>query len=142
MIVVDTNLLTAFCSPTDLTAVAEAVWETDSDWHAPALWASEFRNAVVQRVRRGFLPAAASRQLMEKARLSIPPQNSHVPPDENVFDFSLKSGCGAYDCEFVAVAELLNVPFVTWDKLVLKQFPHRAVPPEAFVLYHRNKRHP
>lgn len=139
MIVVDTNLLTAFCTPSNLAPIAEAVWEMDSDWHAPALWTSEFRNVIVQHVRRGFISGTASHPLMEKARLSIPLQNTHVPMDEKVLDFSLKSGCSAYDCEFVAVAESLNVPFVTWDKLVLAKFPDRAVQPEAFVNYHRHK---
>lgn len=34
------------------TADAEAVLERDAEWAAPVLWRSEFRNALIQLVRR------------------------------------------------------------------------------------------
>jgi len=137
VIVVDTNILAAFCLPSSLSTTADQVWEIDADWQAPALWISEFKSVILQHIRRGLVPAASRMVLMKKARLCVPPSNTHTPEDERVLDLALKSGCSPYDCEFVAVAESLNTPFITWDKVVLKQFPHRAVPPEAFVSYHR-----
>ncbi|HJT24413.1 MAG TPA: type II toxin-antitoxin system VapC family toxin [bacterium] len=139
MIVVDTNILAAFCVPSSLSSTAEQVWKIDPDWQAPSLWASEFKSVILQNVRKGHVPAASSMTLMRKARLCVPSLNTHIPDDERVLDLAFKSGCSPYDCEFVAIAEALNVPFVTWDKLVLRQFPNVTVPPEAFVAYHRSK---
>jgi predicted nucleic acid-binding protein len=38
-----------------------------------------------------------------------------------------RSGCSAYDCEFVALAQSLGIPLVTVDKHVLRQFPGVAI---------------
>ena len=37
------------------------------------------------------------------------------------------SPCAAYDCEFVAVAQALDLPLVTADKRLLAAFPGTAV---------------
>jgi predicted nucleic acid-binding protein len=34
--------------------------------------------------------------------------------------------CSAYDCEFVALAQNLNVQLITMDKQILKDFPTTA----------------
>jgi predicted nucleic acid-binding protein len=39
-----------------------------------------------------------------------------------------QSKCSAYDCEFVALARSLNVPLITMDKQILKDFPTTAKP--------------
>jgi predicted nucleic acid-binding protein len=36
------------------------------------------------------------------------------------------SHCSAYDCEFVAAAQLLAVPLVTEDRAILMAFPDLA----------------
>ena len=45
----------------------------------------------------------------------------------HVLRLAAESGCSAYDCEFVALAQDLNVPLVTVDKQVLSQFPDVAI---------------
>lgn len=50
MIVVDSNVVACLYLPGDLTAGAEALLESDSDWVAPLLWRSEFRN-----IRAGYM---------------------------------------------------------------------------------------
>ena len=37
------------------------------------------------------------------------------------------SGCTAYDCEFVALADVHQVPLVTVDRRILKTFPKLAI---------------
>lgn len=37
-----------------------------------------------------------------------------------------RSGCSAYDCEYVAVARRLDVALVTEDRRLLKAFPETA----------------
>lgn len=49
-----------------------------------------------------------------------------------VLALALKSGCGAYDCEFVWLASHLRVPLVTADKRILAAFPSVALSIEAF----------
>lgn len=44
-----------------------------------------------------------------------------------------RSGCSTYDCEFVALAQDLNVLLVTTDRLVLKAFPAIATTPASYV---------
>jgi predicted nucleic acid-binding protein len=33
------------------------------------------------------------------------------------------SSCSAYDCEFVALAQYLDIPLITEDKKILRDFP-------------------
>ena len=37
-----------------------------------------------------------------------------------------QSNCSAYDCEFVALAKSLQMPLVTMDKKVAREFPEHA----------------
>jgi predicted nucleic acid-binding protein len=39
----------------------------------------------------------------------------------------------AYDCEFVALAQYLNVPLVTADKKILREFPEVATSLDSLV---------
>ncbi|MCI0435521.1 MAG: hypothetical protein L0271_18030 [Gemmatimonadetes bacterium] len=55
-----------------------------------------------------------------------------LPNGEHVLHLAADSGCSAYDCEFVAVARDLDVPFVTLDPAVLKAFPGFAVDARRF----------
>jgi predicted nucleic acid-binding protein len=51
----------------------------------------------------------------------------------HVLSLAAQSGCSAYDCEFVALAQDLRVPLVTTDRQILKAFPTVAVSPAACV---------
>lgn len=42
------------------------------------------------------------------------------------------SRCSAYDCEFVALAQQLNVSLVTSDVKILKAFPETAISIESY----------
>ena len=52
---------------------------------------------------------------------------------EKVLELACDSGCTAYDCEYVALAQELGVPLVTTDKQVLRAFPKTAVSLEKFA---------
>lgn len=49
------------------------------------------------------------------------------PLSQDVLRLAESSGCTAYDCEFVAVAQQFGVPLVTLDQKVLKAFPATAI---------------
>jgi len=42
------------------------------------------------------------------------------------------SECSAYDCEFVALAQNLDVPLITSDKQIINDFPETAISIESF----------
>jgi predicted nucleic acid-binding protein len=50
-----------------------------------------------------------------------------------VLDLITESNYTAYDCEFVALANELNVQLVTADKQLLTRFPERTISLEEFV---------
>ena len=52
---------------------------------------------------------------------------------DHVLRLAVGSGCSAYDCEFVALAEDLGTRLVTVDRAVLGAFPSRAITPAAFA---------
>ena len=52
MIAVDTNVIADLYLESEFTARAEALLEIDSDWAAPLLWRSEFRNILAGATRR------------------------------------------------------------------------------------------
>mgnify|MGYP003578305971 FL=1 len=56
-----------------------------------------------------------------------------LPPYEKVLDLITESNYTAYNCEFVALANELNVQLVTADKQLLTRFPERIISLEEFV---------
>jgi predicted nucleic acid-binding protein len=52
---------------------------------------------------------------------------------DQVLRLAAESGCSAYDCEFVTVAQDLHVPLVTADRHLLRAFPATAVNLDEFV---------
>ena len=44
-----------------------------------------------------------------------------------------KSNCSSYDCEFIALAQYLNVQFVTQNKKILQEFPSITIPVVDFI---------
>jgi len=48
-------------------------------------------------------------------------------------ELALESGCSAYDCEFVALAEAAGVPLITGDRRIVERFPKIAQPLPDFI---------
>ena len=55
-------------------------------------------------------------------------QNEFDVSSAQVLALIEKSNCSSYDCEFVALAQHLNIQLVTQDKKVLREFPSVAIP--------------
>jgi predicted nucleic acid-binding protein len=128
VIVVDTNVLVYLYVRGQRTSEAEAVLARDPEWMAPILWRSEFRNTLTGLVRQRALQLSivdeAERQLSGREYTVV----SH-----RVLQLAARSGCSAYDCEFVALAQDLGTSLVTTDNQVLRAFPSLAIEPRAFV---------
>lgn len=133
MIVVDTNLIAALCFVSPRSEVAEAVWTQDGAWHAPGLWISELRNVALRYLRQGIANRKTCERALAWARRVIPATQTHTPEDRLVLELAIHSRCTAYDCEFVAIADQLDIPLLTWDNQILNAFPERAFEPETFL---------
>ncbi|MCA0241793.1 MAG: type II toxin-antitoxin system VapC family toxin [Proteobacteria bacterium] len=126
MIVVDTNVLAYLLIPGRHTGSAERLLEADPQWAAPRLWRSELRNVLATYVRAKLLELADAAVLYHRAALIIGADEYEVETTD-VLRLSRASGCSAYDCEYVALAEFLDLSFVTADAKLAKAFPKRAV---------------
>jgi predicted nucleic acid-binding protein len=126
VIVVDANILVALLIPGPRMAEAETLFEREPGWAAPFLCLSEFRNVLVGYVRRGEIPPARARALASAAEDLLKEREFRVASDQ-VLERAEASGCTAYDCEYVVLAEELGVPLVTSDRQVLRAFPEIAV---------------
>lgn len=125
MIVVDTNVIAYLLLPGEWTLSAEALLEHDSSWVAPSLWRSEFRNILAGYLRRGTLTYEQTLAVQLTAE-TILGGNERSVESRSVLQLVRDSRCSAYDCEFVAVAQQLEVTLYTMDSTVLAAFPDTA----------------
>jgi len=132
VIVADTNLLIYLYVQGQRTTESEAVLQQDAVWTAPLLWRSEFRNALIGLVRTDALQLEAAMSMIDEAERWLNGHEYSVV-SRQVLALASRSGCSAYDCEFVVLAQDLEVPLVTNDRQILKAFPTIAVSPSAFT---------
>lgn len=126
MIVVDVNVLAYLLIPGRYTKSAESLLEADAQWAAPRLWRSELRNILATYVRSKLMELADASALFQRASVLIGPEEYEVETSD-VLRLSKVSGCSAYDCEYIALAEFLDVNMVTADAKLAKAFQTRAV---------------
>lgn len=130
MIVVDTNVLAYLYLQGEYTAAAERLLSDHPEWAAPQLWRSEFRNILAGCIRRGMLDLQQAIALQREAEALLT-SSEYIVDSEAVLELVGDSDCSAYDCEFVALAQMLEVKLVTMDAKLLKAFTGTAVPLRA-----------
>jgi len=126
VIVADTNVIAYLWIPGVHTSQAESALRKDANWAAPLLWRSEFRNILTGYIRRNQISFDTAMQLMEEAEDHMRGREYTVS-STHVLNLVKKSPCSAYDCEFVALAEDLEVSLLTTDRKILSTFPSVAV---------------
>ena len=132
MIVVDTNVVVYLLLGGEKTAGARLAFRKDPLWAAPLLWRSEFRNVLAAYLRRGRLSRTDALEVMGEAEALFRGAEYSVESG-HVLRLASESGCSAYYCEFVALAQQLSVPLLTSDAQILKEFAETAVSLEAFA---------
>jgi predicted nucleic acid-binding protein len=132
MIVADANLIAYFVWPGPRSAESDAVWARDPVWVAPPLWLSELRNALSLGVRRGTHSVDAAVAAVARAVAVVEPAEPGIST-RAVLELAERSGCTAYDCEYVALATDLGARLVTSDRAILRAFPKVAVGPREFA---------
>jgi predicted nucleic acid-binding protein len=125
MIVVDVNVLAYLYLPGPFTAAVEKLLLRDTQWAAPRLWRSEFRNILATYMRKNLLTLEQANDIFKSAE-DLLSTNEYEVSSLQVLQLAKDSGCSAYDCEYVALARHLRIPLFTADKAVLKTFPDIA----------------
>ena len=126
MIVVDSNVLAYLYLPGEYSTAAEALLEQDSDWAAPILWRSEFRNILAGYLRRKAISFEQANSLQREAESLLEGAEFEVESFA-VLELVRDSDCSGYDCEFIALAMKLDTKLITTDKKLLRAFPKRAI---------------
>ena len=132
MIVVDTNILVYLGIDQQESQLCKAVYAADPKWVLPNLWEYEFRNVLASYVRFKKLRLEDAVGLLERTHDWLG-AGYECPDREAVLKMAVEFGCSAYDCEYVVLAKHLGVIWITYDRLLLKQFPAIAVHPKNFV---------
>lgn len=132
MIVVDTNTIAYFWIRGIYTKFAENLLKKDSEWIAPFLWRSEFRNVLAGYIRKNLLTLEEAEKLINSAEEQFKGKE-YLVASELVMDLVVSSNCSAYDCEYVALAKDFNSKLITSDKKILREFPMIAIPLKKFT---------
>ena len=125
MIVVDTNIIAYLYISGDKSSQAEQLLSFDSLWNAPILWRSEFRRVLSQYLRKGILSLDDILIIIQQAEKLLD-DNEFKVSSAHIMQLINSSTCSAYDCEFVALAQYLDIPLITADKKILREFPKVA----------------
>jgi predicted nucleic acid-binding protein len=132
MIAVDVNTIAChwFISPHS-NAIKE-LFSKDSDWVAPALWRSEFRNILANQIRFQKLALLDALEIWSGAEKMMK-RKELLTNTSSVLILVAESNCSAYDCEYIAVARHFNVNLITYDKQLIKEFPDIAMTAEQYL---------
>ena len=131
MIVADTNLIAYFLINSGFTPDATAVYRKDPEWIAPVLWRSELRNALIQSLRHSLLGLDDILIVMDRAEGLMKDKSYHMD-SSRILRLAADSGCSAYDCEFVALAQDMGIPMLTSDRALIAKFKPTVVSMKTF----------
>ncbi len=129
MIVVDTNVICYLLMPGERTAAAERLYRTDPEWIAPRLWLDELLNVLATSERQAFLDADQAAAILRDA-VDLMQDGTYEVPPERVLAIARRTGCSAYDSQFIALAEDRHLKLNTWDRKILERCPELAVAPK------------
>jgi predicted nucleic acid-binding protein len=126
MIATDTNTIAYLYLPTDQTDNVVSLLHTDSQWIAPLLWRSELRNVLAMYVRKSIIDLSTAIAIQAQAEQQLA-DNEYTVNSMDVLTLAQKSGCSAYDCEFVSLATSLSLKLITGDQKLIQTFPNIAM---------------
>jgi predicted nucleic acid-binding protein len=125
LIVADTNVIAYLAITSPYTPLAERLFLEDPDWIVPRLWRSEFRSVLSLYLRKSLMSLDEAIQV-QSAMEELFEGREYDIPSLDVLKLIDSSGCSAYDCEFVALANSAAVTMVTMDKKLARNFPETA----------------
>ena len=133
MIVADTNVVSyMYFDHPEYTPVVKKLLQSDKDWAAPLLWRSEFCHVIHKQVRANHVHEDEMCELLNYVTRDISIQD--VKPDyHEALTLAYHTGCTSYDCEYISVANILDIPLITFDKKLLRTFPNIAMQPADYL---------
>jgi predicted nucleic acid-binding protein len=132
VIIADTSLIACLAFRNEKAELAGVVCAADPVWAAPVLWRSEFRHALVKYIQRAGMSMDEAMRALQLAE-EIMDGREYQVSSGRVLELAARSKCTGFDCEYVALAQDLDVPLVTADAQILKAFPKTAVSLEKFA---------
>ncbi len=132
MIVVDTNIISYLYISGDRSQQSEDLLSFDSNWVAPILWRSEFRNVLAQYLRKTLLNLDEILLIIQQAEQLLTDHEYDIS-SAHIMQLVNSSQCSAYDCEFIALAQYLDVPLITADNKILREFPEIVKTAESYL---------
>jgi predicted nucleic acid-binding protein len=126
VIVADVNVIAYLYLPGKFSEKVEDLLLRDGEWAVPRLWRSEFRNILSTYMRQKLLTLDAAMAIDARAEALVA-DNEYDVSSLAVLKLAAESGCSAYDCEYVALAEHLDAKVVSADAKLRKAFPKRVV---------------
>jgi len=130
--VVDANIISYLYISGDRSQQSEDLLSFDFNWVAPILWRSEFRNVLAQYLRKNLLNMDEVLLIIQQAEELLSDHEYEIS-SAHIMQLVNSSQCSAYDCEFVALAQYLDVPLITTDKKILNEFPNIAIPVNSYI---------
>ena len=132
MIVVDTNIISYLYISGDRSQQSDDLLSYDPSWVAPILWRSEFRNVLARYLREKLLNMDDILLIIQQAEELLGNREYEIS-SAHIMQLVANSQCSAYDCEFVALAQYLDVPLITADKKIIHEFPGIANSVNAYI---------
>jgi predicted nucleic acid-binding protein len=127
VIIVDANVLAIFYLPGPQTDDALRLAEREPEWASSALVRHELRSVLANHMQQRGLKLPLALAIMESAEQMLSGRFFELSSLE-VLALAEQSGCSAYDCEYVLLAQQFGVPLVTDSRQLQKQFPRIATP--------------
>ncbi len=132
MIVVDTNIISYLLIPNEkFNQIADELFKKDRLWIAPMLWHYELLSVLGVYLRNSMLDAKACKAVYSEAQETV--ESRGTCNFKDVFELIENSTLSAYDCEFVALASTLDLPLITEDKKILREFPNISFSIEGYL---------
>ena len=132
MIVVDTNIICYFYLEEQYAEQTNKLLQLDPDWIVPVLWHSEFMNVLALYLQKKLLTFDKALEILAAAEYQMQ-DNEFMPSSISIMQLVNTSNCSAYDGEFVALAQEMNLNLLTADKRILKEFPKTAISLTNFI---------
>ena len=128
MIVVDANIISYLILKSPFSKDCGELFLWDSQWIAPRLWRHEVSNVLVTYERRKIIDRKEA-LLAFKDSEAIIGENEYDIQIERRMSVAASTQCSAYDSQYIALAEDLNVYLFTYDKKILSMNPQLALKP-------------
>lgn len=119
MIVVDANILVYRIVDGEMTAMSIRLQEKDPDWRTSPLWEYEFGNALTLMILQKHLTPKLAVQLFQTAKGVFIPTEMQADSDL-ALQLAAEKRITFYDAQYLALAQMLDVPLITEDKVLRK----------------------